>query len=1460
MILSMFVTVNVAEASGTNLYAAWGDFETVQTLTPLEEGSEIIRYLKDSSDNTLMDAYWNTHSYIVGYAADPDNSSNQCLELYQNGTNGTYPVLFNAPNLQPGGVYKFSVKIKGSENIPSGAKANVSNIARKKSNITWTNVYELVGAGNGTVTSLKKRYNPSSLSHSTSPAVTVSQDWQTLTNYFYIPSSLTESLSPYFTILSKAGTIYIDDVSLEKIGEISALVSGAASIEIPKEDEEATTSQYTVKTTFAGMDYAGTDIVPQLSLKETYTGVSFDASTGTITVDNTAHIGEIVLQAQIPAVADVSSVEIVDYPIQLTYDQGTLNPQIRDLSLVGTVLEGETLTATFTYYDPANKAPHATGGATAEWYGRNDSTDSWSLMGAATDAQLVSGNDYQATYTFASAPAYTEVMCRIALKNEDGLTATADSDAIKGPVPPEIKGDITFSGDATEGNAFLNVPIEAEYGWFDGNGDARGTDIIQWYRLDSETDTDPEEITGATSATYTPTNDDLGKFLQVSVIPVSAETPNYVAENIKFSPVVMGPRKPVAENPEVVLKSGYTYQAKFNYTHEQGVDRGATIIEWYLNDELVATVTDSDEYTFPQYTVGELYAKITPVAQVAPNGDTVTTDPISIDTSEPLNIFDSWGGFETPGTSITYGTGEYADRITNIDGVVRISTSNAKNSWIVGYADEAYAGSKSLEIRHDQAEGYYPIVFRADNLDTGAVYKISAQIKLKEEAEGTGRTGNTNWRTTTSGVYYIDKRENGTIKALANRSGDYTTPTTGGLTATPVSSTDWTLVEAEFFVPASESETMTVNFGLSGKIMGYYVDNVKLQKMDELHFEVNGANSIEIPKQGQENVTAQYSASLVAAGKEFLTALEIEPTFGLKENYTGVSIEGNTLTIDDTAVAGEIVLVPQTAEVSKNGAFSEEYPIQLTYTGALNPQVRNLIVTGNVKGDTPLTAEYTYYDPTGSAKNIELITWEGKNPEDESWTFIPGATLSLATGASFPYSLVRCIVTVTNANGLSSSSAESNVAQEQTAPEARNITFSGMSVPGNALIGETIVADYEWYDVNDLNGVNKGTDTYQWYRLDSAVATPVAITGATTRSYAPTLDDVGKYLQLGITAKSLEAPEDNGETPSGLIQGPLKPTAQNVSITKTNNNILTVNYDYVHPQNVPEGVTTFQWYMGGRPVSTAAQYTVPANTQANVYVVVTPVAQSEPVTGDAVTSATISVNTTGGGNGGGNGGGGGGAGSMASGAFGNAGLPSQSGTIIGSDDVTVTETPVSGSVSAFADVQNHWAKDCIEELVDAGILKGVDEDSFAPDSKVNRAEFCTMIYRALGLAAPAGGQKFGDVSADKWYYESVQAVAEKGIINGDGQNFNPENEMSRQEMAKVIWAAISDKVPTPSAQVASYGDAAQVNDWAKDAINSLSFYKILEGSEGNFRPLASMTRAEAAAVISRVMRLINGGK
>jgi len=170
---------------------------------------------------------------------------------------------------------------------------------------------------------------------------------------------------------------------------------------------------------------------------------------------------------------------------------------------------------------------------------------------------------------------------------------------------------------------------------------------------------------------------------------------------------------------------------------------------------------------------------------------------------------------------------------------------------------------------------------------------------------------------------------------------------------------------------------------------------------------------------------------------------------------------------------------------------------------------------------------------------------------------------------------------------------------------------------------------------------------------------------------------------------------------------------------------------------------------------------------------------------------------------------------------------------------------------SFKDVlSSHWAQSYISKLVEKEIIKGYQDGSFRPEASVTRAEFAKMICLAMGwqLESPATSS-FSDVPQGNWARQYIETAKAKGILGGyENGTFAPGRKITRAEIAKILAKALNLASGTSSMKDIS-------SHWAKDYIGACVKAGIVGGyANGNFKPNNSATRAEAAKMISAVLK------
>ena len=151
-------------------------------------------------------------------------------------------------------------------------------------------------------------------------------------------------------------------------------------------------------------------------------------------------------------------------------------------------------------------------------------------------------------------------------------------------------------------------------------------------------------------------------------------------------------------------------------------------------------------------------------------------------------------------------------------------------------------------------------------------------------------------------------------------------------------------------------------------------------------------------------------------------------------------------------------------------------------------------------------------------------------------------------------------------------------------------------------------------------------------------------------------------------------------------------------------------------------------------------------------------------------------------------------------------------------------------------------------------IVGYPDKTVRPQNGITRAEVATIFFRLLTdetrNANSTKSNSYSDVAAGAWYNHAVSTLSAMGIVKGDSDGkFNPNASITRAEFA-AIAARFDDNANTSAA---SFSDIA--NHWAKDEISAAANNGWITGyTDGTFRPNNRITRAEAMALVNRVLK------
>lgn len=175
------------------------------------------------------------------------------------------------------------------------------------------------------------------------------------------------------------------------------------------------------------------------------------------------------------------------------------------------------------------------------------------------------------------------------------------------------------------------------------------------------------------------------------------------------------------------------------------------------------------------------------------------------------------------------------------------------------------------------------------------------------------------------------------------------------------------------------------------------------------------------------------------------------------------------------------------------------------------------------------------------------------------------------------------------------------------------------------------------------------------------------------------------------------------------------------------------------------------------------------------------------------------------------------------------------------------------AASMFSDINGHWAQATIEELASKGIINGKGAGLYDPEGKVTRAEFAKLLVCTVEDSFSSEYGSLLDVPEDAWFNPYVYEALKQGVfyVNElNGGYFLPNEAADRETVA--VWAVRLLGVEGDSSST-PFVDNSNIDN--KVAVATAYSEGIITGDAGTnkFRPDDSLTRAEAATIIKRVI-------
>lgn len=178
----------------------------------------------------------------------------------------------------------------------------------------------------------------------------------------------------------------------------------------------------------------------------------------------------------------------------------------------------------------------------------------------------------------------------------------------------------------------------------------------------------------------------------------------------------------------------------------------------------------------------------------------------------------------------------------------------------------------------------------------------------------------------------------------------------------------------------------------------------------------------------------------------------------------------------------------------------------------------------------------------------------------------------------------------------------------------------------------------------------------------------------------------------------------------------------------------------------------------------------------------------------------------------------------------------------------------------FVDVgTSHWALNSIAYAKERQWMLGKGTTTmFKPSDSLTRAEAAAILTRVLKLnLIEEPSSVFTDIgSAHEWASENIEIVRQHGVMKGmSDQTFAPEKPLTREEMAAILDRLLGEQFTDNSQTKIMFKDQNNISNWAYNSVIRMSSNYVFSGyDDGSFKPKQQINRAEMASLLERIAK------
>jgi len=187
---------------------------------------------------------------------------------------------------------------------------------------------------------------------------------------------------------------------------------------------------------------------------------------------------------------------------------------------------------------------------------------------------------------------------------------------------------------------------------------------------------------------------------------------------------------------------------------------------------------------------------------------------------------------------------------------------------------------------------------------------------------------------------------------------------------------------------------------------------------------------------------------------------------------------------------------------------------------------------------------------------------------------------------------------------------------------------------------------------------------------------------------------------------------------------------------------------------------------------------------------------------------------------------------------------------------------VSNAAKTFPDMKGHWAANDIQIALDRGFVSGYPDGTFKPNGTITRAEAAGMLSRITKLVPDAESKAFADLE-EHWAKDQVRKLVALGFIDEKDYpgGFEPDKAVTRYEVMKWIASGLAKSEPDFAQALIDTKEAllptpeTYKGGIEKEQIPYIALVRgtgiILGFEDLTFRPSNTTTRAEVVSTLLR---------